>query len=140
MKRNDRIGGPGPVGWHVPLMRRTLVAALCLCVCGYGSPLAAEPDFDTDEPDFSAAEEVGVGVASVLLTIPYSAGKILYAGAGGVIGGFTWVLSGGDMDAAESVWEPSLNGTYVITPEHLRGKEPIRFFGQSPYQDDRLAE
>ncbi len=128
MKRNDHTGGPCPIGRRATGMTRTLTAALCLVVCVCGPAQAAERD-DT-------AEEVSLGVASTIVTIPYGAAKILYAGLGGVIGGFAWALSGGDMDAAESVWDASLHGTYVITPDHLRGKKPIRFSGVSPYQDD----
>ena len=53
-----------------------------------------------------------------------------------MIGGVTWVLSGGDTEAAESVWDASLHGTYVITADHLQGRKPIRFFGQPPDRDD----
>jgi len=79
--------------------------------------------------------EAGLGAASALLTIPYGVTKIVYAGLGGIVGGFTWALTGGNTEVAEEVWEPSFYGTYVITPDHLRGNEPVRFFGKPPYED-----
>lgn len=83
----------------------------------------------------SKASDAGLGVASALLTIPYGVAKIVYAGLGGIVGGFTWVLTGGNTEAAKAVWEPSFYGTYVITPDHLRGNEPVRFFGIPPYEE-----
>jgi len=79
--------------------------------------------------DHSTVTDVGLGIASVLATIPYGAIKILYAGLGAVTGGFTYVLTGGDLDSANTVWESSLRGTYVLTPANLTGEEPIRFIG-----------
>lgn len=108
------------------------VLALILCLgLSLGNPVMAQELLEESDPMSDAA----LGVASALLTIPYAAAKILYAALGGVIGGFTWVLTGGDTDTAQTVWQPSFYGTYVITPDHLRGKEPVRFIGQSPYDE-----
>ena len=133
MKRRDRTNGRGTLGQHTSWVRPSLSALLCLFVFTCGSVQA-------DEGDENTAEEAGLGVASALLTVPYGVSKILYAGMGGVVGGFTWVLTGGDTEAAEAVWDASMNGTYVITPEHLRGKEAVRFFGRSSDQDDGDSE
>ena len=75
------------------------------------------------------ASEVGLGIASVVATLPYGALKIAYAGLGTIIGGFTYLLTAGDLDSANIVWEKSLLGTYVITPDHLKGEKPVRFVG-----------
>ncbi len=75
------------------------------------------------------AKEVGLGLASFVSTLPYGAIKIAYAGLGAIIGGFTYALTAGDLDSANIVWEKSLKGTYVITPEHLTGDKPVRFIG-----------
>jgi hypothetical protein len=55
--------------------------------------------------------------------------KTLYAVGGGITGGFTYALTGGDYDTARNVWEMSLGGTYVMTPSMLRGEQPIHFAG-----------
>ena len=75
------------------------------------------------------ATDVGLGIASFVTTLPYGAVKMAYAGLGAVIGGLTYLLTAGDIDSANSVWENSLLGTYVLTPEHLKGEKPIRFMG-----------
>ncbi len=46
------------------------------------------------------------------------------------MGGFVYVLTAGNEQAAQSVWDASLRGTYWLTPNHLQGNEPIRFKGE----------
>ena len=87
------------------------------------------------EGETSQSEEAGLGIGSGILTLVYLPVKVVYAALGGIVGGFTYVLTGGDVDTAKSVWEPSFYGTYVITPSHLKGDEPVRFFGVSPYDE-----
>lgn len=70
-----------------------------------------------------------LGVTSLLATIPYGATKLLYAGLGAVVGGFSYILTLGNTDTAETIWEKSLLGTYVLSPEHLTGEEAIHFVG-----------
>ncbi|MEC4673017.1 MAG: hypothetical protein VST68_02395 [Nitrospirota bacterium] len=111
---------------------QVFILVLCLGLLIAGSVIAQE--LESSDP----ASDAGLGIASALLTVPYAAAKILYAALGGVIGGFTWVLTGGDTETAQTVWEPSFYGTYVITPDHLRGKEPVRFFGDSPYDESYI--
>ena len=99
-----------------------LVFAQCVLV---PSSWAKEDNRDT-------ASEAGLGIASVLVSIPYGALKVAYAVAGAVTGGFAYVFTGGNLKAAQSVWDTSLRGTYIITPDHLRGDKPIRFLGVPP--------
>jgi hypothetical protein len=37
----------------------------------------------------------------------------------------------GDERAAREIWSSYLGGNYVLTPDHLRGREPIHFFGDN---------
>ncbi|MCA9471392.1 MAG: hypothetical protein MRJ96_09795 [Nitrospirales bacterium] len=90
--------------------------------------LSAQPVFAEEEKSDKAAD-IGLGIASFLSTLPYGAVKIAYAGLGAIVGGFTYLLTAGDLDSANIVWEKSLLGTYVITPEHLTGDKPVRFLG-----------
>ena len=93
-----------------------------------------------NEGEESQSSEAGLGVMSGLLTVVYLPFKLAYAIGGGIVGGFAYVLTGANMDAAKSVWEPSFYGTYVITPDHLKGNEPVRFFGVSPYEEEGYKE
>ena len=71
-----------------------------------------------------------VKFASGALTLLYFPVKAVYAGLGGIVGGIAYVFQGGDKEAAQAVWTPTIKGTYVITPEHLEGRKPVQFFGR----------
>ena len=95
--------------------------ALCLMVLVAATPAAAE-----EEGFFEAA---GIGVGTALVNVLYIPAKFTYATVGSLIGGFAYVLTLGDMDTAMGVWEPTLGGSYVVTPAMLRGDDPIEFSG-----------
>lgn len=82
-----------------------------------------------NEQTESTGTQYGLGAASVFLSIPYGLGKFLFATLGGIFGGFTYAFSGANEKAAKSVWDTSMRGTYVITPEHLKGEKTVRFLG-----------
>jgi len=82
-----------------------------------------------EDPTQTTASQFGLGVSSFFLTIPYGLIKVVYATMGGIIGGFTYALTAGNERAAKAVWDTSLRGTYVITPDHLKGDKAVRFLG-----------
>jgi hypothetical protein len=82
------------------------------------SPALARADF---------VEDAGMGTATVLANVLYMPAKIVYATLGGVTGSFAYVLTGANYQVAERVWTPSLGGNYVLSPEQLRGNQPIYF-------------
>jgi hypothetical protein len=75
------------------------------------------------------ASSAGMGAAAGLSTLLYLPLKAAFAIGGGVVGGLAYAFSGGNENAAKSIWTTSMYGTYIITPEHLRGDKPIRFLG-----------
>ena len=101
-------------------------------VLGFGTPVIS---FAAEE-ESSQAKEAALGAGSFFLTLVYAPVKVVYAILGGIVGGFTYGLTAGDLETAQSVWEPSMYGTYVITPEHLKGNEPVRFIGLSAYEEE----
>ena len=123
------------------LLSRSTTLRLVVTLFFVSSLLLALPVAMAQEEESSdKMSEAGLGAASVLLTIPYGVTKVVYAILGGIVGSFTWVLTGGNTEVAKEVWDPSFNGTYVITPDHLRGKEPVRFFGNPPYEETYIDE
>ena len=72
---------------------------------------------------------VGIQAGSALATIIYFPLKLAFAIGGGVVGGLAYGFSGGSEQTAKNIWIPSMYGTYIITPEHLKGDKPIRFLG-----------
>ncbi|GJL53501.1 MAG: hypothetical protein NPIRA02_06330 [Nitrospirales bacterium] len=99
-----------------------LCTSLCLLFPAVGPATALA---DTGEK----ATDIGLGLASFVTTVPYGAVKVAYAGLGAIIGGFTYLLTAGDIDSANVIWEKSLLGHYVITPDHLTGNTPVKFVG-----------
>ena len=93
----------------------------------------------SNEDTENTGTQYGLGVVSFFISIPYSAAKLAFATTGGIIGGFTYLFSSGNEKAANSVWDTSMRGTYVITPRHLKGEEPVRFFGVPPIRDEAPA-
>jgi hypothetical protein len=63
----------------------------------------------------------------VLANVFYMPAKLVYATLGGITGSFAYVLTGANYEVAERVWNPSLGGNYVLTPDQLRGSQPIYF-------------
>jgi hypothetical protein len=105
----------------------TLVLALAL------NPLAFAAEGDSKgDSNGNTASDLGLGVASFLISIPYGAAKVATALLGGIVGGFTYLLSGFNKKAADQVWYTTIPGDYIITPDHLRGKKDIRFTGVPP--------
>ena len=81
------------------------------------------------------ASSAGMQVAAGLSTLLYLPLKLAFAIGGGIVGGLTYVFSGLNEKAAMPVWETSLYGTYIITPDHLEGNRPIRFLGVADSHD-----
>jgi hypothetical protein len=106
---------------------RIVVVLVALSVCLAPVAWAAEKT-GNENP----ASDIGLGVASFLCTVPYGAAKVAMALLGGIVGGFTYVLSGFDRRAADAVWYTTIEGDYVVTPDHLRGKKDLRFTGVPP--------
>lgn len=104
-----------------------VILALVLCMAPVGNLAWA-----AEQSDGATATDIGLGVASFLISIPYGAAKVTTAVLGGVVGGFTYLLSGLNKNAADQVWYTTIPGDYVVTPDHLRGKKDLRFTGVPP--------
>ena len=106
-----------------------LLTAMALILTLNVNPVAWAAEGDSSE---NTASDLGLGVASFLISIPYGAAKVATALAGGIVGGFTYLFSGFNKKAADQVWYTTIPGDYIITPDHLRGKKDIRFTGVPP--------
>lgn len=96
---------------------------------------AAEYPYETPpaaEAEPTPGQDLGYGVGSVLCSILYSPLKVTYAGLGLLIGGIGWALSAGNPYVANNIIYPAVTGNYVITPNHLKGREPVIFIGSPP--------
>jgi hypothetical protein len=100
------------------------IAALAVALGILSQVALAQPQEDT-----SSGHPAIVWVGTVATNLFYVPAKLAYAGIGAVTGAFGWVLTGGNTDAAEAIWKPSMGGTYVLTPSMLDGKEKVHFSG-----------
>jgi len=55
--------------------------------------------------------------------------KLVFGILGGITGGASYVLTGGNTDTANTIWRSSLGGDYVLTPDMVAGQKPIHFSG-----------
>jgi hypothetical protein len=81
--------------------------------------------------NLSSPEAARLQAACWALTIPYGAAKMVYSIGGGLVGGLAWAMTGGNMEAAKSVWIPSMTGDYIVQPQHLTREKPLYFVGVS---------
>lgn len=125
------------------MVRRMILIGLSVCFCAQIA--LAQPVTDEEIPraahsrtssgnehaDRAVWSDAGWGVLATTVNIVYMPVKIVYAGLGLVTGGLAYILTVGDAETAQKIWNPSLGGHYVITPAMLHGDEPILFNGPS---------
>lgn len=117
--------------------------AVGLFVTVVASPLSAQTVESLSPSEISPLEEsslrktetrneAGYGIGSVFANVFYMPAKVTYAGLGLITGGLGYVLSGGSTEVANRIIYPAVGGHYVVTPNHLKGTEPIYFVGAPP--------
>ena len=112
----------------------TLGFMLCLSIPvsaqqGYGAQTYPVQSRAPAPRSTNVATDLLAGFASFLVTPVYGAFKLTFAGLGAITGGLAWAFTGGDQRVAREIWRTTMGGTYVITPDHLAGRRPIRFTG-----------
>jgi hypothetical protein len=117
-------------GWMYSKRNLFIGAALGLVIALTGNPAIAEEISET------SPEGAGLQAASWFATVPYGAVKVAYALVGGIVGGLTWALTGGNTAIAKAVWIPSMTGHYIVQPENLTGDKPLHFMGESSDQSN----
>ncbi len=106
-------------------MRRIVALLLGLLLLGQSAvALAAGAGGNGSTP-----QQVLYGAGSVLSTVAYAPFKASFCILGGIASAFTAI---GSPATAAKVVGVSCRGTWTITPDALRGKEPVRFVGDVP--------
>lgn len=106
--------------------------ALASLVAVMSSPLYAQTAGTNSQPAEPVHEELGYGIGAALASVFYIPAKVTYAGLGLLTGGLGFILTGGRADVANNIIYPAVRGNYVVTPNHLKGTEPIYFVGAPP--------
>jgi hypothetical protein len=82
----------------------------------------------------------GYGAGALFCNLLYIPAKLVYALLGGIVGGGTYLITAGNMQAANTVWRSSLGGDYVVTPQMLAGQQPINFSGPTDTPPDTTTQ
>jgi len=111
------------------------IFALALAACIAAGPARAEEIVSQETKE--TASQGGVGAAAGLSSVVYAPLKVAYAAGGSVVAGLAYVLSGGDKEVAKPIFDASVRGDYVVTPQHLTGERDLEFVGR-PQSDQTL--
>lgn len=106
--------------------------ALASLVAVMSSPLYAQTADTSSQSAEPVGQEAGYGVGAALASVFYIPAKVTYAGLGLLTGGLGYLFSGGRADVANNIIYPAVRGNYVVTPNHLKGTDPIYFVGPAP--------
>ena len=106
-----------------------------LAIALSAGPVAAEQIVSEETKE--TASQGGMGAAAGLTSVVYAPVKVAYAAGGSIVAGLAYVLSGGDKEVAKPIFDASVRGDYVVTPEHMRGERDLVFVGRSR-ADERL--
>jgi hypothetical protein len=113
-----------------------LVLAIGLAPVGLRAQEQQPAQAPAPATDYTPTKEVGTelgwGFGSVLANIFYMPTKVTYAGLGLLTGGLGYLLTAGRGDVANEIIYPAVKGTYVVTPSHLKGEQPVVFIGAPP--------
>jgi hypothetical protein len=107
------------------------------------SLVCASPASARDANSKEASADLGIGVVTALANVVYMPVKLTYGVMGGITGGLAYVLSGANRDVAEGVWVPSMGGDYVLTTDHMTGREQVHFNGvreENAFQSARSSD
>jgi hypothetical protein len=107
---------------RAPEMRGLLAIVVSLVLLGQGRVAAAAGDSEGSTP-----QQATFGAGSFLGTLLYSPVKAGFCLLGGVAGGVTMIAS---RPTGTKIVGTSCRGTWVITPDVLKGKERVKFLGE----------
>jgi len=121
----------------VVMVKRTRMTKWWWMVGTAALVLASAPAMADEEDTWTAG---GKGAATALVNVLYIPAKLVYATTGGVVGGLAYCLTAGNEKVAETVWEPSVGGNYIMTTDQLFPKSyggPVE--SETPPPEDRVA-
>ncbi len=104
-------------------MKRIVVVVLALF-------LIAQSTMALAKSDESTAEQIGLGTGSVVGSVIYFPFKTVFCVLGGVGSIYTRIFVG--PRKTHEVVSTTCRGTWVITPNNLRGEESVQFVGDVP--------
>ena len=117
-------------------MRQVLAVMVTL-----GLLTLSTPSWAGSASEESTLGQVGTGVGSVVGSAVYFPFKAAFCILGGIGSGVTLVAAG--PESANKVASASCRGTWAITPDVVKGREPVHFVGEprpSPQSKEARVE
>ena len=114
-------------------MKQIVAVLLGLALIGQTSPGWAKSDSDE-----STLEQIGYGTGSVIGSVVYFPFKASFCILGGIGSGFTLIFAG--PESAKRVSSAACRGTWAITPDIVKGKEPVKFVVNPPASDTATTQ
>ena len=106
-------------------MKRIVAVLLGLALVGQSTASFAQAG-QTE----STGSQIGYGTGSVVGSAVYFPFKASFCILGGISSGFALLFAG--TKAAEKVASTTCRGTWAITPNIVKGNEPVHVVGQTP--------
>jgi len=108
------------------MKRLTCAVAVLAMVSGVGRAWGAEQNPQLELAPAHPVERAGASLASALCNVVYFPLRFALTVVTAGLGGFTGMMTGGDLRAADAVWDAT-EGQGFITPAILEDSEPLRF-------------
>lgn len=108
------------------------IVALLLGLALLGQSPLTWAESDSQE---STLQQVGYGTGSVIGSAVYFPFKASFCILGAIGSGFTYIFAGAQ--TADKVISSACRGTWAITPDVVKGKEPVQFVGDPPGPNTR---
>jgi hypothetical protein len=103
------------------------VVAVLIGVAVVGSSVASWAQPKSQES--GAAEQIAYGTGSVLTSLVYAPVKASFCVLGAIGSGFAFPFAG--PKKAGAIAESSCSGTWILTPDNLKGKSQVKFVGKA---------
>jgi hypothetical protein len=111
-----------------PIVRPTSLRATC-CALLVALPTLSTPRASRADVTRHIAAEGGLGVGAAVLTLVYAPLKLIYAAGGLALAGTSFFWTMGNRQVSGAMVRSSVAGDYVITPDHLLGRDTFHFRG-----------
>ena len=105
-------------------MRKIVVLLIGLALLASTQPGWAAPKSRDSGP-----QEVAYGAGSFIGTLVYAPFKASFCILGAITSGFAFPIGG--QRVAGNIAGTSCKGSWVITPDNLKGREPVKFLGDT---------
>ena len=119
--------GPPQEGMTMRMVQRSLRARGAVSAFVIAGLISIQPGV----AQAADAKHAGVGTVCALGNVLYGPTKLLLAMLGTLTAGLGYAVTAGDIDVARKILDSSVMGDYVIEPDHVMGKKPLEFIGNT---------